>query len=117
LRAQRDALVHPGFFAQTPWSLVGQIPRYLQALERRLAKYPENPARDAKHAQVVAELFGRYQERLAADRRAQRVDPALDAYRWMLEELKVSLFAQELKTPIPVSYKRLERAWAVLSRR
>jgi ATP-dependent helicase HrpA len=116
IRMQRDALVHPGFFRTTPWAQIGHLPRYLKALERRLAKYAENPERDAKHAQSVASLWQRYRERADADRVQQRIDPALDAYRWQLEELKVSLFAQELKTPLPVSYKRLEKAWTDLMR-
>ena len=116
LRAQRDALIHAGFFSETSWSQLAHLPRYLKALERRLAKYVENPARDAKHAQAVAELWQRYAQRRAAIATARKEDPALEAFRWLIEELKVSLFAQELRTPQPVSYKRLERAWAELSR-
>ncbi|GIK87872.1 MAG: ATP-dependent helicase [Betaproteobacteria bacterium] len=116
LRAQRDALVHPGFFGATPWAALLHLPRYLKALERRLAKYLERPERDARHAQAVAELWRRYCQRLERNRAAGRVEPGLVDYRWLLEELKVSLFAQELKTPFPVSYKRVEKAWADLGR-
>jgi ATP-dependent helicase HrpA len=116
LRAQRDALIHPGFFSETPWFQLAHLPRYLKALERRFAKYVENPARDAKHAQAVAELWQRYVERRAANAAARKGEPALEAFRWQIEELKVSLFAQELRTPQPVSYKRLEKAWTELSR-
>jgi ATP-dependent helicase HrpA len=116
LARERDALVHPGFFFETPWPQLAHLPRYLKALERRLAKYVENPARDAKHAQAVAELSQRYAQRRAANAVARKPDPALEAFRWQIEELKVSLFAQELRTPQPVSYKRLEKAWAELSR-
>jgi ATP-dependent helicase HrpA len=116
LRAQRDALVHPGFLFDTPWSQLVHLPRYLKALERRLAKYAENPARDAKHAQAVAQLWQRYAQRHAANAATRKAEPALEAFRWQIEELKVSLFAQELRTPQPVSYKRLEKAWADLSR-
>jgi len=114
---QRDALVHPGFFSDTPWMQLAHLPRYLQALQRRLAKYPGDPARDAKHAEALGALWERYRARREANRAAQRIEPALDAYRWLIEELKVSLFAQELKTAHPVSYKRLEKAWTELSRR
>ena len=103
LAAQRDALVRTGFFSATPWGQLGHLPRYLQALQRRLTRFAEDPARDAKHGQAVAALWERYRARAEADRVAQRVDPALDAYRWLLEELKVSLFAQELRTARPVS--------------
>jgi ATP-dependent helicase HrpA len=92
------------------------VPRYLKALGRRLAKFLEQPERDLRHARQVAELWRRYQEREERNRAAGRREPALVQYRWLLEELKVSLFAQELRTPFPVSYKRLEKAWAELGR-
>jgi ATP-dependent helicase HrpA len=116
LRAQRDALVYPGFFVDTPWDRLQHLPRYLGALERRLGKYLEEPARDTRHAASVAALTLRYRERAERNRSAGRADPALEEFRWLLEELKVSLFAQELKTPFPVSYKRVERAWSALDR-
>jgi ATP-dependent helicase HrpA len=113
--AQRDRLIAPGFFTATPWQQLAHIPRYLKALNRRLAKYVENPARDAKHAEALAALWERYQERDQALRARGAADPALDAFRWLIEELKVSLFAQELRTPMPVSFKRLEKAWKDVS--
>ncbi|MCC6867313.1 MAG: ATP-dependent RNA helicase HrpA, partial [Burkholderiales bacterium] len=116
VRAVRDALVYPGFFSVTPWSQLAEIPRYLTALDRRIVKYSERPDRDAHHAEQVAQWWRRYVERRDADRSAGRSDPRLEAFRWLLEELRVSLFAQELKTPFPVSFKRVERAWADLSR-
>lgn len=116
VRAQRDALVHPGFFSRTPWAQLAHVPRYLKALDRRLAKYAENPARDQRHSASVAALAERYRERVERNRRAGRAEPALESFRWLLEELKVSLFAQELRTPFPVSFKRLEKAWADLDR-
>ncbi|MCC7042014.1 MAG: ATP-dependent RNA helicase HrpA [Burkholderiales bacterium] len=116
VRAIRDALVYPGFFGATPWAQLAEIPRYLTALDRRIAKYPERPDRDARHAEQVALWWRRYLERRDADRAAGRTDPRLEAFRWLLEELRVSLFAQELKTPYPVSFKRVERAFAELAR-
>jgi len=116
LRAQRDALVHPGFLSGTPWPQLAHLPRYLKALGRRLAKFAENPARDAKHAQAVADFWHRYAERRATNAAAGKADAVLEAFRWQIEELKVSLFAQELRTPHPVSYKRMEKAWTELSR-
>ena len=113
--AQRDALVYSGFFSLTPWTALVHLPRYLKALDRRLAKYPENPQRDARHADAVAALWQRYGAREEANRGARRREPALEAFRWLIEELRVSLFAQELRTPFPVSYKRLEKAWRELS--
>jgi ATP-dependent helicase HrpA len=116
IRTRRDALVHPGFFGATPWAQLGHLPRYLAALDRRVAKYADNPGRDARHAGIVADWWRRYAERVEGDRVAGRADPRLEEFRWLLEELSVSLFAQELKTPFPVSYKRVERAWTELDR-
>ena len=65
---------------------------------------------------AVARWFERLQEREDANRKAGRVDPGLDRFRWLLEELQVSLFAQELKTPFSVSYRRLEKSWTDLTR-
>jgi len=115
--AQRDELVGPGFFSRTPWQALQNVPRYLKALDRRLAKHPENRERDAKHAASVAELWERYRARREANRARHRIEPPLEEFRWLIEELRVSLFAQELRTPFPVSYKRLEKAWNELSRR
>ena len=117
LRAQRDELVHPGFCSATPWPQLQHLPRYLTALDRRYVKALEHPERDAKHAGNIEAWIRRWRERRDNDRTAGRADPALDEFRWLLEELKVSLFAQELKTPAPVSYKRVEKAWAALADR
>jgi len=114
VRARRDALVHRGFFHETPWAQLGHVPRYLTALDRRLAKARENPARDARHAETVAEWWRRYDARVERERLAGVRTRGLDDFRWLLEELSVSLFAQELRTPLPVSYKRVEKAWADL---
>ena len=116
LRSRRDALVYPGFFAATPWAQLNEVPRYLAALDRRLVKFSEDPSRDARHAANVSAWWERYRERVERNRKAGRVEPALEQFRWLLEELQVSLFAQELKTPFPVSYKRVERAWADIGR-
>jgi ATP-dependent helicase HrpA len=117
LRAERDALVHPGFFSGTPWAQLNHLPRYLKTLARRLVRHLERPDRDARHTEQVALWWGRYRERVERERAAPGGVPArLAAFRWLLEELKVSLFAQELKTPFPVSFKRVEKAWTDLSR-
>ena len=116
VRARRDGLVHSGFFSATPWAHLTQVPRYLKALDRRIAKQRDNPERDAKHAAHLADWWRRYTERAEQAATSGRPDPALADFRWLLEELAVSLFAQELKTPFPVSYKRLERAWSDLDR-
>lgn len=111
IRAQLSHLVRPGFFSATPWEQLGQLPRYLKAMQLRLDKYGKSPERDAKHAASVAALWKRYEDRLEKETKAGAVDPRLAAFRWHIEELRVSLFAQELKTPYPVSYKRLDKIW------
>jgi ATP-dependent helicase HrpA len=112
IRAQLSRLVHKGFLTATPWERLGQLPRYLKAMQLRLDKYGDNPERDAKHQASIAELSKRYEERLEKQRRAGVVDPRLDEFRWHIEELRVSLYAQELKTPVIVSVKRLEKMLA-----
>jgi ATP-dependent helicase HrpA len=114
--AQREALVYRGFFARTPWAQLGHLPRYLQALSRRLAKAATHPQVEARHGPVVAALWDRFRARRDAQAQGRRADPALEDWRWLLEELKVSLFAQELRTAQPVSFKRLEKAWTDLAR-
>ncbi|HKU86519.1 MAG TPA: ATP-dependent RNA helicase HrpA [Casimicrobiaceae bacterium] len=116
VRQQRDALVYPGFVAATPWEQLQHLPRYLQALARRIERQPQNPERDARYARQVAQWWTHYRERADATARAGPPPPRLVAFRWLLEELRVSLFAQELRTPLPVSLKRVEKAWAELCR-
>jgi ATP-dependent helicase HrpA len=116
IRAQLSRLIYKGFFSSTPWEQLAQIPRYLKAMQLRLDKYGSSPERDAKHAQSIAELVKRYDAQLEKHRQAGVRDPRLEEFRWALEELRVSLFAQELRTPYPVSYKRLEKMWSGIGR-
>lgn len=115
--AQKDeqahvaTLVYPGFIRHTPWERWQHLPRYLQAILRRFDKLPSAGDRDLRHTAIIQGLEKRYQQRLAQHRKAGVTDPLLAAFRWHLEELRVSLFAQELKTPYPVSAKRLEKIW------
>ena len=111
LRAQLQRLVFKGFFSATPWEQLQHLPRYLKAMTVRLDKYGGNPERDEKHATSIAELAKLYQERSDKLRKAGTVEPALEDFRWQIEELRVSLFAQELRTPFPVSIKRLKKIW------
>jgi ATP-dependent helicase HrpA len=109
-------LIYKGFFSATPWEQLAHLPRYLKAMQVRLDKYGNSPERDAKHTESIVVLTKRYEERIDKQRKAGVVDPRLEEFRWALEELRVSLFAQELKTPYPVSYKRLEKMWNALVR-
>jgi ATP-dependent helicase HrpA len=109
VKAQRDRMVYPGFLSRTPWEHLEHVPRYLKGYALRLQKYRANAERDAKHAATVQSLWQDYESRAEADRAAERMNPRLEEYRWLIEELRVSLFAQELRTPFPVSAKRLAR--------
>ncbi len=111
LKDQYKYMIYKGFFKLTPWEQLTHLPRYLQAMQRRLEKYPRDPARDARHVASIGEWWQRYQDALEKQTKAGVVDARLREFRWQLEELRVSLYAQELKTPYPVSYKRIEKFW------
>jgi ATP-dependent helicase HrpA len=113
IAAQLGRLVPKRFLADTPWAQLQHLPRYLKAVVARLDKQRSDPARDAARLAELRPLEQRYWRR-AAERRGA-IDARLVDYRWLLEELRVSLFAQELRTPQPVSAKRLDRAWEQLS--
>ena len=112
VQGQLQRLVFRGFLATTPWERLQHLPRYLKGISRRLERFHQNPARDEQHRSAIQSLWGHYEQRLARHRKAGIDDPLLHEYRWLLEELRVSLFAQELRTPFPVSYKRLEKHWS-----
>ncbi|WP_416274503.1 DUF3418 domain-containing protein [Lamprobacter sp.] len=114
MRAHLDSLVYRGFLVQIPFAHLQDYPRYLRALEQRAEKLPQAATRDRDWMQALAPLLERWRERVAAAAAAERQDERLDEIRWMLEELRVSLFAQQLGTAYPVSVKRLERRWREL---
>ncbi|SCY09191.1 ATP-dependent helicase HrpA [Nitrosospira sp. Nl5] len=115
LQRQLNALVYPGFLSATPWERLQHLPRYLKGMVLRLDKYSSNPERDARHGSVIAGLWNQYEQRLEKHRKAGISDPKLAEFRWQIEELRISLFAQELKTPYPVSVKRLQKLWQEVS--
>jgi len=112
ITAQLQRLVPKRFIAQTPWPQLQHLPRYLKAIPMRLDKLRADPARDTQRLAELRPLEQRYLRRLVELK--GQPDARLDEYRWLLEELRVSLFAQELRTPQPVSAKRLDKAWAQL---
>jgi ATP-dependent helicase HrpA len=109
IAAQLQRLVPKRFVAATPWPQLQHVPRYLRGVQMRLDKLRADPVRDARRMAELRPLEQRWLRRVAERRGAS--DARLDEFRWLLEELRVSLFAQELRTPQPVSTKRLERAW------
>src|SRR5258706_11775160 len=108
-KASRERLVFPGFLSRTPWERLEHLPRYLKGYALRLQKYRANAERDQKHAAALGMQWLNYETRAKADRDAGRNDARLEEFRWLIEELRVSLFAQELRTPLPVSAKRLQK--------
>jgi ATP-dependent helicase HrpA len=113
ITAQLQRLVGKRFLATTPWAALQHLPRYLKGITLRLDKWRTDPARDTARLAELRPLEQRWARRLA-ERKGQP-DARLDEYRWLLEELRVSLFAQELRTPQPVSGKRLDKAWAQIT--
>ncbi|OGV76687.1 MAG: ATP-dependent RNA helicase HrpA [Methylotenera sp. RIFCSPLOWO2_02_FULL_45_14] len=113
LEQQVSLLVYKGCFSQTPWEQLQHISRYLKALRLRIEKQPANPDRDGKNAASVGLIWQKWQVKINALKSAHLdIPPSLQDFRWLIEELRVSLFAQELKTPFPISIKRLEKTWA-----
>jgi ATP-dependent helicase HrpA len=110
IAAQLQRLVPKRFLLATPWPALQHLPRYLKGVVLRLEKLKADPARDAVRLAELRPLEQRWLRRFAELKGAGHA--RLDEYRWLLEELRVSLFAQELRTPQPVSAKRLDKAWA-----
>ncbi|WP_019630486.1 ATP-dependent RNA helicase HrpA [Actinomadura atramentaria] len=113
-RARLDALVHDGFVTATGRARLPDLARYLKALQIRLDKLPDNPGRDRQLAHQAEALEQEYAAALRRLPPARRDDDAARAVRWMLEEYRVSLFAQQLGTRLPVSDKRVRKALAQL---
>jgi ATP-dependent helicase HrpA len=116
IEAQLRRLLPRDFVIATPWERLQHFPRYLKAAAVRLDKLRADPARDARAAAELAPLEGRWQREDVRLKRAGAADPQVDQFRWLLEELRVQLFAQELRTPIPVSVKRLDKMWDGMTR-
>lgn len=116
LRLRLQTLLAPGFATRTPWAQWPRLPIYLKAMTLRLEKYSSNPARDAAREADIQELEQMWQEKNdGLVKQGQPISDNLAAFKWMIEELRVSLFAQELKTPYPVSVKRLLKMWEDLN--
>jgi ATP-dependent helicase HrpA len=110
MRAQYDGLLHPGFVTQTGTDRLKQLPRYLRGIGRRLERLSADPVRDATHQATLAQLsreFGQFRAGLPAAR--QHAEDVVEI-RWLLEELRISLFAQTLGTALPISEKRILKA-------
>jgi ATP-dependent helicase HrpA len=107
MRAQYDGLLYPGFVTATGAAQLGQLPRYLRGIARRLERLPADPVRDEVRMGAVRQLSREYAQFRAALPATRREDPDVRDIRWQLEELRISLFAQTLGTARPVSEKRI----------
>ncbi|CAD5379985.1 ATP-dependent RNA helicase HrpA [Pseudomonas sp. OF001] len=114
IKAQLANLVYPGFVRQTPAEWLKEYPRYLKAIEQRLDKVGSQLQRDRVWSGELAGYWEQYQARAAKHAQEGKRDPELTLYRWMLEEYRVSLFAQQLGTRMAVSDKRLNKQWAAV---
>jgi ATP-dependent helicase HrpA len=110
---QLQQLAPGDFIAKTPWAWLQHCPRYLTGIDVRLKKLASSGwQRDGHSYEQIRPLLAAYRQRVAEHQQRGIDDIHLQHFRWMLEEFRVSLFAQELRTSIPVSAKRLERQWA-----
>jgi ATP-dependent helicase HrpA len=116
MRAQLDALVGRHFIERTPFERLAHYPRYLKAIALRIEKLRADPERDARAMAEWQSLATLWERERIARARAGVADPFIDEFRWLLEELRVQLFAQELRTPVPISIKRLQKIWESRSR-
>jgi len=110
-RRQLDGLVHHGFLAATPDDAFASLPRYLEALRVRLEKLRRGGSNDVRRLAEVLPLQQRLESKARDTRARGRSDAELARHRWMLEEYRVSVFAQELGTAYRVSRKKLDEQW------
>lgn len=111
LLGQIGHLVFPGFVREAPLCYLERLPQYAAAIEARLEKIGHSPGKDRRKQERVAPFWRAYRERRQSLAPGDEVEPGLVAYRWLVEEFRLSLFAQEMGTREPVSEKRLRRAW------
>ncbi|WP_460826759.1 ATP-dependent RNA helicase HrpA, partial [Massilia terrae] len=115
IQAQLKELVHKRFVADTEYSQLAHFPRYVKGIHVRIEKLRGNPARDAQLMTEWQNAASQFQ-RVSKNQPGKNLDPRMVEFRWLLEELRVSLFAQELRTPMPVSPKRLQKVWESMQR-
>ena len=118
IKSQQSRLIYTCFIAQTPLIWLKRLPRYFKGMMTRLEKAKSDQRRDALNQMQITPLWEKYEKKhqlLKEDKNTPEVlffaETQLEEYRWLIEELRISLFAQELKTAQPVSVKRLEKKW------
>lgn len=116
IRQQLAGLVFKGFLTEVPYPQLQQYPRYLKGIELRLEKYQRELPRQRMLCEQLQQLTRQYRGQLELDSKHNRYNEALNEYRWMLEEYRISLFAQQLGTRTTVSEKRLKQLWQQIER-
>ncbi|WP_354673319.1 ATP-dependent RNA helicase HrpA, partial [Cupriavidus alkaliphilus] len=118
MEAQLGRLMGKRFIDETPYTQLVHFPRYLKGIAMRVDKLKGDPARDSQRMQEMAPLVQQWQRAEKQLRTQGRggEDARLEEFRWMLEELRIALFAQELRTPVPMSVKRLQKVWESMQR-
>jgi ATP-dependent helicase HrpA len=116
MQSQLQSLVSKRFIADNDYANLTHFPRYLKAMSVRLDKLRADAARDARSMSEWAQVATPWQRAQKDKQGARNADPKMVEFRWLLEELRVSLFAQELRTPMPVSVKRLQKVWESMQR-
>ncbi|MGZ5780179.1 MAG: DUF3418 domain-containing protein, partial [Burkholderiaceae bacterium] len=116
MQSQLEALIGKRFIAETDYANLTHYPRYLKAMNVRLEKLRADPTRDARLMAEWMQVAQPWQRAQKDKHGGRNGDPKMTEFRWLLEELRVSLFAQELKTPMPVSAKRLQKVWESMQR-
>lgn len=111
IEGQLSGLIYPGFIAATPTDRLSDLPRYLDAIHRRLDRLSRDPSRDEPLRRRVQQWVEAWEQRRAHQEHKGITDPELWVFRWLLEEYRVSVFAQELGTREKMSDKRLHEAW------
>ncbi|WP_313740703.1 ATP-dependent RNA helicase HrpA [Pseudomonas sp.] len=112
IRQQLGNLVYPGFVRETPGQWFKELPRYLKAIELRLEKLGAQVQKDRVWSGELSNLWAQYKTRLDKHAQEGKRDEQLAVYRWWMEEYRVSLFAQQLGTKVPISDKRLSKQWS-----
>ena len=108
IRDQLDHLIYGGFVLNTPAAQLKHLGRYLKAINKRLDRLQQNPSKDRPLALQIEPHWQKCKQRLDAARKRGAIPDELQHYRWLIEEFRVSLYAQELGTAEKVSVKRLE---------
>ena len=111
IEEQMEYLIFGGFINDVPYKYLQQYPRYLESILKRLEKLNGGQQKDEKNTQLIQEHWNRIKKLVDNAYATDCFTTSLNEYRWMIEELRISLFTQELKTKIPVSIKRMDKTW------